>query len=228
MSTLSSWRLVAPTTFLALVVLSAFTDPAANELQIHYVSVGQGDAAVAVTPNGSVVAFDAGPAGQACDDLTAYYASIDVTSIDYMIVSHYDSDSIGCVPELLSHYPVTEQVIDRGGLHRTQTFRAYKAAVGRQRKKARVGRLITLKSPSGGDVTVEIVAANGKSKSGKISVPGSNQNDRGVVAVLRSGSFDATFGGDIGGTNSGAKDVEAIVGSRSWPSRDLQGPPQWQ
>ena len=168
-----------------------------------------------ITPNGTVVAFDAGPAGAACDATIDYYDSLGITEIDYFVTSHYHADHIGCVPELLARFPVTGEVIDRGGNYSTQTYKSYRKATKKDRKKARVGREIVLEQASrfSDPILLTLVAANGKSTTGKTSVPGSNQNDRGLVATISMGEFSALFGGDIAGTDSGSyNDVESIVG----------------
>jgi len=186
-----------------------------DTLEVHILDVGHGDAALVTTSSGMVVAIDAGPAGAACDSTLAYYNALGILAIDYLIVSNYDAESIGCVPRLIKQFPVVHDVIDRGGRDTTAAYAAYRTAVGKQRKKARPGKTSIPLSRVGrrqAGSSIDIIAANGKSTGGTVRVPPGNQNDRGVVALLSFGEFDALFGGDIGGMNVGeVKDVEAIV-----------------
>jgi beta-lactamase superfamily II metal-dependent hydrolase len=209
----------ASTTALVLVcVLGAgFAAPDTDgTLQLHYLDVGQGDAALIITPDGTVVAFDAGPAGAACDATIDYYGSLGITEIDYFVTSHYHADHVGCAPELLARFPVTGEVIDRGGNYGTQTYKRYRKAVKKDRKKARVGREIVLQAQASrfaDPIILTLVAANGKSTAGQTSVSKSDENSRGLVALVSMGDFSALFGGDIAGTDTGSySDVESVVG----------------
>src|ERR1051325_8161031 len=73
--------------------LAAFAQ-ANGKLQIHFMSVGNGDGAVLISPLGEVVFFDA--AFNNCDRPAGYLRNIGITRIDYLIVSHYHLDHIGC------------------------------------------------------------------------------------------------------------------------------------
>lgn len=56
--------------FLLLIASAAFGQ-ANNKLQIHFIDVGQGDAAVLISPKGEVVMFDNGIKGF-CDKPRSY------------------------------------------------------------------------------------------------------------------------------------------------------------
>ena len=165
-------------------------------LEIHYLDVGQGDAAVLIAPNGESVMFDDGPSN--CNQIVAYLRQQGLTKLDYHVTSHYHSDHIGCAAPVFAVLPPTI-ALDRGGSYSSATFSSYVTAAGRARQTAVPGSTITLDESSGTPVTVQIVTMD----SGV-----SDENDRSIVAVVRYAGFDAEFGGDL--TDS----VEAGVASR--------------
>jgi beta-lactamase superfamily II metal-dependent hydrolase len=154
-------------------------------LQIHYLDVGQGDAAIMLTPGGQTVMFDDGPGN--CTALVAALRQLNVTKLDYHIASHYHSDHIGCAQPVFSAFPLSIG-LDRGGSYTTATYTSYASAVGGARQTATIGSSITLDQATGSPVRIDIVAMD----SGL-----SDENDRSVVAVVHFGGFDAEFGGDL-------------------------------
>jgi len=59
-------------------------------LAIHMVDVGQGDGLILKTPSGKVIALDGGP--DRTGNYAAYLKKLNVTTIDYVILSHGHSD----------------------------------------------------------------------------------------------------------------------------------------
>jgi beta-lactamase superfamily II metal-dependent hydrolase len=165
-------------------------------LEIHYLDVGQGDAAILTAPNGESVMFDDGPSN--CAQIVAHLRQQGLTKLDYHIASHYHADHIGCATPVFAALPPTI-ALDRGGSYNSGTFSSYVAAAGRARQMAMPGSTITLDAASGIPVTVQIVAMD----SGL-----SDENDRSIVAVVRYAGFDAEFGGDL------TDNVEAAVAPR--------------
>ena len=75
-----------------------------NEVQFHFIDVGQADAALIRTADG-VVLIDAGT-GEAEDDLKAYLDSLGVTDIAYAVFTHPHEDHIGGADMILRSYSV--------------------------------------------------------------------------------------------------------------------------
>src|SRR6187401_1697168 len=144
--------------FLLAVVcpISVFAQ-ANGKLQIHYIDVGQGDAAVMISPRGEVVLFDDGVLNQ-CGKPIGYLQSLGITKIDYHIASHYHSDHIGCAAQVLQQFPLQKVAFDRGGSYSTATFTSYVNAVGPKRQTAQKGQTITLDAGSANPVTITFVA----------------------------------------------------------------------
>jgi beta-lactamase superfamily II metal-dependent hydrolase len=189
---------------IALFASSAFGQ-ANGKLQIHFIDVGQGDGALLISPLGETVLFDNGKRGN-CDLPVSYLQQLGTTRIDYMIVSHYHDDHIGCTTEVLTEFPIQKKGYDRGGTYSSSTFQKYLTRLGAKRTTASVGTTITLDSGSANPVKIEIVALSGN------GVATTNENDLSVVATVRFGNFDAVIGGDLSGFKTGSyEDIETSV-----------------
>src|SRR4051812_48124254 len=196
---------------LALCWCSSAFAQANGKLQIHYMDVGQGDGAILISPLGEVVLFDDGVLNQ-CGKPIGYLQSLGITKVDYHIASHYHADHIGCAPQVLSMFPLQKAAYDRGGSYASNTFNAYVAAVGAKRVTAVKGQTITLDAGSANPVTITFVALNGN------GVSTTDENDRSLVSVVRFGTFDAEFGGDLSGANSGVAEGDPVDPSAPNPN----------
>jgi beta-lactamase superfamily II metal-dependent hydrolase len=188
---------------LFISVLGALAQ-ANGKLQLHFLDVGNGDCAVLISPQGEVVFFDAGYNN--CDKPVSYLRRIGITRIDYLIVSHYHLDHIGCAARFLNEFPLQKEAIDRGSSYNNGAFQPYVDFAGTKRNTGTAGRIITLDSGSANPVTINIVALNGA------GVATDDENDRSLVAKVSFGEFDAEIGGDLSGFNeSRYKDIETTV-----------------
>jgi competence protein ComEC len=176
-----------------------------GKLQIHYMDVGQGDGIVVISPKGQVVLFDSGNAID-CAKPLAYLESIGINQIDHFVASHYHSDHIGCIAEILSQAPLLGLSYDRGGSYNTPTYQNYVSAVGQKRKSVTPGDQVILDSGSQAPVTITFIASNGNGLST------TNENDLSVVALLEFSGFRTEFGGDLSGeATSNYLDIESTV-----------------
>ena len=77
------------------------------ELQITFIDVGQGDAALVQTPSGKVMLIDSGP--QASRRMLAKVLKrLNIRKIDCMVLTHPDSDQIGGAESIVKRYPIGE------------------------------------------------------------------------------------------------------------------------
>jgi uncharacterized protein (TIGR03437 family) len=200
----SVWRAVFMAIVLSRVAPLGYGQ-ANGKLQIHFIDVGQGDAALLISPRGETVLFDSGVVQQ-CEKPLSYILGVGIKQIDYHIATHYHSDHIGCTAELLRRVPLMKDAIDRGGSYSSAPFDAYKAAVGSHRKTAQPGMKIVLDADTTSPVEVQVVALNGN------GVKTDNENDLSVVSVIHFGKFDAEIGGDLSGFKDGDyEDIETGV-----------------
>jgi beta-lactamase superfamily II metal-dependent hydrolase len=206
--------LIALLSFMAITIASAQnpTSPS-HSLQIHHMDIGQGDSAVLLSPAGQVVLFDAGKDmanRKNCSSEIDFLDQLGVKNIDYIIVSHYHSDHIGCVPEVLGRFPLKIAAIDRGSSYAGTTYAAYVHATEGKRQTANLGQLITLDAESSFPVTLKVVALNGQFAGGSVTT--TNENDLSVSVLVSFGGFREEIGGDLSGENTGDyQDIETGV-----------------
>jgi beta-lactamase superfamily II metal-dependent hydrolase len=195
------------TILLSLLLAADLCAQANGKLQLHFIDAGQGDAAILISPGGQVAAFDIGRdmVSQNCDKPLAYYNLLGIRQLDYLFVSHYHEDHIGCVPNLLS-WARPPQVEDRGQSYDSTYYTAYAAATLGKRATPLVGDTFVLDASSPNPVTIQVFAvnANGAGTTDEDSVS--------LSARIGYGGFRAEIGGDLTGENSdGYIDVESGV-----------------
>ena len=177
-----------------------------GKLQIHHISVGQGDGAVIISPLGQVVLVDEGTYTN-CTPVLNYLSSLGITSVDYHFASHYHSDHIGCLDDLLAA-GVTLEIAgyDRGYSYSSAAYTAYVNAVGAKRQTMTKNQIVTLDAGSAHPVYIKCVDLNG---AGVYSPTGSDENAKSMVLKISYGEFDESMGGDLTASPS----VEPTVGA---------------
>jgi beta-lactamase superfamily II metal-dependent hydrolase len=101
--------------FLAVLLLlpSAY---AAKTLDIYFMDVEGGQSTLLVSPSGQSLLIDAGYAGfggRDADRIAKAAKAAGVKRIDYLLITHFHSDHVGGVPNLLERLPVSV-VLDHG------------------------------------------------------------------------------------------------------------------
>lgn len=202
--------------FVFAVVLAAVSlasaQPGDGKLQIHHIDMGQGDAAVLVTPQGKVVLLDAGldiAHVKNCSTEISYLTSLGVKQIDAILVSHYHSDHIGCIPDVLHKFPLEGPSYDRGESYDSSSltyFNNYVSAVGNHRQAVTLGEQVTFDDgPHPVALTVE--SLNGKDAAATIETD--NENDLSVSVLVSFDNFREEIGGDLSGeSTTNYQDIE--------------------
>jgi len=90
---------------------------AAQDLELRFLNVGQGDAAL-IRHDGRTALIDAGRS----DDIVAKLWALGVDTINLLIASHNHADHIGGADAVLRSFPVLNYM-DNGLPHTTQTYR---------------------------------------------------------------------------------------------------------
>ncbi len=193
---------------LAMVLFSGAT---AATLKIHCLDVGQGDCTLIVSPTGGTFLFDAGENGKGNQVVVPYLQSCSFQALDYIGASHYHSDHIGGIDEVVSQLGIDSvriAVLDRGWSYTTPTYDDYAAAVAAKRTTITDGQVIDL----GGGVTIKCLAVNGN---GVLSPPFDDtydENDLCVALLVSYLDFDFFVAGDLPGVNSSLyHDIETSV-----------------
>lgn len=86
-----------------------------KELEIHFLDVGQGDCTYIVLPNGKNILIDGGDRADDFDYgekvVAPYLLDKNVIKIDYIIVSHFDSDHVGGLIYIVENFKVENILI---------------------------------------------------------------------------------------------------------------------
>lgn len=126
-------------------------------LQIVFLDVGQGDAALIITPNGRTVVIDTGPKNN-LGSLIAPHLPISDRDIDLLILTHPDLDHIGGTLSLLKSYDV-QNLMHSGLLAGAEMYDAIAQKISRKHIPTvvgNVGQVIQLDK----DVYLEVYSPN--------------------------------------------------------------------
>ena len=81
-----------------------------QQLEIHIVDVGQGDCQLIITPRGKVMIIDG---GEKENVLLEYLLDKQIMKIDYMMISHFDSDHCYNLIEILENLKINNLIVSR-------------------------------------------------------------------------------------------------------------------
>ena len=95
-----------------------FIDPEGSEMAVHFIDVGQGDSTLFQTPEGSIL-VDCGEKEYG-DDVVAYLNAQGVYELEYFIITHPDSDHMGCAAYVLENITVKNFIMN--GQEKTTQF----------------------------------------------------------------------------------------------------------
>lgn len=179
-----------------------------QELHIQILDVGEGDATLVMTPHGHHVLIDAGPPGSGKRFTLPHLLEDGITQLDHVFASHYDSDHIGGLAEILSgtdgmsgtadDITVAGFCWDRGdsAAKHTAAFSSYMTATATCARTAIPGDRVALED----GVTVEVVAINGTSETGVLApIDPEDENGASMVLLIRYKEFRYLTTGDLPG-----------------------------
>ncbi len=98
-----------------------------NELEVHFINVGQGDSILILTPDEKVILIDSGVLNKYAP-VKSYLTGLGITTIDVLVATHPHSDHIGNHDKVLADFDVMS-VYDSGRPHDTRTYDRYMDAV---------------------------------------------------------------------------------------------------
>ena len=194
---LASGRLVlagVAGTWIALVPDLRLPQSGAGRLTLHFVDVGQGDAAVLRTPNGHFVVIDAGPRDERFDAGESRVVPLlqreGADAIDVLVASHAHLDHVGGFGAVLRSMPVGT-VVEPATPGADSTYRELLGVVGRSGAAWDAAR-------RGEEFVVDSVRFTILHPDTAWNGWGADLNDDSVVLLVRYGGFRAIFMGDAG------------------------------
>lgn len=202
------------------LALGAAPVAAAPLLRVYYPDIEQGSATLVVSPTGHALLVDGGTGLKEVEDgvedliLDLMDAGV-VTSLDYVVATHYDEDHIGRLENVFALVDLAPGAIayDRGTFHSTPSTFAYADYVAGAALFGRTtiapGTVLDL----GGGVTVTCLVVNGDlpdASSVDPTASGQFENSASVAVLVEYGDFDLWIGGDLtGNVEVGVTDVES-------------------
>jgi competence protein ComEC len=91
-----------------------------NYLKVAFLDVGQGDAIYIEAPNGRQMLIDGGPDSKILARLAEVMPFGD-RSIDIVVATHFDSDHIGGLPQVMDNYHISN-IIENGAVATTKIY----------------------------------------------------------------------------------------------------------
>lgn len=104
-------------------------EPLGDKLKVHFIDVGQGDAIYIQFPDGKDMLIDAGDRdSEITEDLIAYLNDLGtlVDGLDYLMLTHTDSDHVGGMDEVLETYTVRKVFMPNVGAEEDDVEKGYK------------------------------------------------------------------------------------------------------
>jgi competence protein ComEC len=156
--------------FLAATIFIATPCPAAppsKPLDIYFVDVEGGQATLFVTPEGQSLLIDTGWPGHAARDadrIAAAAKKAGISKIDFVLLTHYHTDHVGGVPQLLAKIPVGAFIDhghnrEPGNAETEQGWEAYQKLIAEKNAKriiAKVGDILPIAG-----LHAEVVSSDG-------------------------------------------------------------------
>lgn len=188
---------------LIILPMGLLSQTQAQNLEIHYINVQQGQSTLIIGPNGTTILYDGGNEFKGTNEVVPYLQSIGITTsqpLTYIIASHHDTDHYRGLTEVINAGYDALNVFDNGS-NKYNTFvqdffNAAATTTAGSVTQIPLGYTINL----GNGATATCVAVDGYVLGAGL-VPGGqdNENDRSVVLLIQYGSFDYLVTGDLGG-----------------------------
>ncbi|MCH2101527.1 MAG: MBL fold metallo-hydrolase [Planctomycetes bacterium] len=202
-------RLLLPTLALCLAGPAS-----AQQLEVHFLEVGQGDSTLIIGPDGTTFLFDGGNNGKGNSTLVPYLQGLGISNLDYVAVSHYHADHVGGLDEVWNAGIQATICLDRGDSNTptTNTFNDYRSTYSSVRQTVTPGEVVSL----GGGATATCLVVEGAIAGGAsvdISRSAQYENSASIAWRIEYGNFDLFVGGDLTGGGNSTTDVESAVAS---------------
>ncbi len=164
-----------------------------KKLKIYFLDVGQGDSCLIVTPNNKKILIDGGGSEDfdiGKNTLIPYLLARKITHLDYLIISHFDTDHVGGLLTVMEELKVSKVVISKQG-ENSENYRRFEQIVKDKKIKIKAvakGDKLTIER----NLYFDILWPN---NGNLISENALNNNS--IVCKLIYNNFSMIFTGDI-------------------------------
>lgn len=184
----------------------------AQQLEVHFIDVDQGEATLIIGPSGTSFLFDGGPNAEGYASVVPLLQSKGITHLNFVSASHYHADHVGGLDEVWQSGIHCSSCLDRGNNNDpgTQSYNDYKNTYSSVRQTVSPGQVVAL----GGGATLTCLVVEGQLKGGgsvNISSSAQWENSASIAWKLEYGDFDMFMGGDLTGGGNSTTDVESSV-----------------
>lgn len=101
-----------------------------DELRIHFVDVGQGDATIIELPDGKIMLIDGGnDSEETAKKVMRYLNALKIDVIDYLVVTHADEDHCGSLDKVLKYKEVKKAFVPVGSVTDSTAYGEFFAAL---------------------------------------------------------------------------------------------------
>lgn len=180
---------------LAIVLIQSYILIVPSDLKIYFIDVGQGDSTLIVTPNKKTILIDGGGSESknfdvGNDVLIPYLLDRKIYKLDYILISHFDTDHVGGILTVLNELKVGNVIISKQ-YKDSENFAEFKKIVNENNIKVIVvnkGERLRIEK----DINIEILWPNNEELLKENSL-----NNNSIVCKLNYKSFSMLFTGDI-------------------------------
>jgi competence protein ComEC len=162
--------------------------PADGQFRLVALDVGQGDAILLQTPDGSDVLIDGGPDDRVVERLAQYLPPSDRT-IELVVLTHPDLDHVGGLPAVAKHFRI-ERILETAVRSSSRADRVWEAALEAQ-------HVVRLEATGSQVITIGGVALTVLWPPADTPADAEPRNDTSVVLHVRYGEIDVLLTGDI-------------------------------
>ena len=166
-----------------------------KNLKIHFIDVGQGDSCLIVTPHNKKVLIDGGGSETGNFDigkkvLLPYLLARGIKTLDYIVVSHFDTDHVGGLLTVMEELKVKQIIVSKQG-EDSENYRKFREIVKKKKIRVQVvekGNRIKIEK----DLNIDILWPYSDNL-----ISENVLNNNSIVCKLNYKSFSMLFTGDI-------------------------------